>query len=996
MIMKNTLLIILVLLHSGILQAEETLSRKMNHLLAAHCVECHRPDKKQGELDLTTREALLKGGTTGASVVAGNPKSSLLFQMVSHLEEPFMPHKSPKLSVESIELVKKWIEEGTPYEGTVQYFPKKQETHWSFTILRKPPVPESRGKEWVRTPIDAFIRSAQEIKGLTSAAPASRERLVRRVTFDLTGLPPTPQEIAAFLNDSSPDAYEKLIDRLLASPRYGERWGRHWLDLARYADSMGYRFDDNTPGAYHYRDFVIQAFNSDMPYDQFVRWQLAGDELAPQDLSARAATGFLAVGPRERDEGDALNRKTIRYNELDDILSTMSSSMLGLTMGCARCHDHKFDPISQKEYHALLVAFQQGKRVELPIESPEQTKTRMKWEEKNAGLNAQVSKWWEAQLSTLEPVIAARGAKISVIENEFRTKAGLPPKQKNDLSEVRYALYEGEWQEFPNFNELKPTRTGKMEPARLDQSPASGKSRYALVLTGKLNVPEKGAFEFILTSDDHARVYINGLKVVETDGLNGEETRKEAVQLASGSVDIRLEYVQGENGAVVRLEWDSRSMKKRSLSKIQEDTEFEQAFKKRGEELLTKPRASEYQKLNASINELKKNPALDKEAMASLPAEAINEWKALQALRDELQKQRPPETQKCQAYQDQSSKPEKGYLLKRGIVDQLGEEVPPGFLSALTAKEFKAPARPATAQSTYQRAQLAQWVTDTDHGAGRLLARVMANRLWHYHFGEGLVRTPNDFGTQGDRPALPVLLDYLAADLISNNWRLKPLHRLILLSNTYQQDTAFDETKSKIDPENRLWWRRRPVRLEAEILRDSVLFVSGVMNERMYGPGVMVPIPPELVITRTEGKGNYPKDIKDGPETWRRSAYVFLKRTVPAPIMTLFDGPDQSCSCGKREKTTVAPQALLMMNDSFMRARSQDFARRVQSLAKEPRDQIVTAFELALGRKPSESERSKALEFLEKQSSSREGDSSGALTDYCQVLFGLNEFLYVN
>jgi len=993
---KNFLPIILLFLCSTLLGAEEPLARKMNHLLAAQCVECHRPDKKQGELDLTTREALLKGGTTGASVVARNPKSSLLFQMVTHLEEPYMPHKAPKLPAESIELIKNWIEAGTPYEGTVQYVPKKQEPHWSFKALSKPPVPEPRAREWVRTPVDAFIRYAQDEKGLSPAAPASRERLIRRVTFDLTGLPPTPEEIGAFVNDSSANAYEKLIDRLLASPRYGERWGRHWLDLARYADSMGYRFDDNTPGAYHYRDFVIQAFNSDMPYDQFVRWQLAGDELAPQDLSARAATGFLAVGPRERDEGDALNRKTIRYNELDDILSTMSSAMLGLTMGCARCHDHKFDPISQKEYHALLVPFQQGKRVELPIESSEQTKARLGWEQKNADLDTQVSKWWEVQQPALEPVLAERRTKIGAIEKDFRAKAGLPPQQKNDLSGIRFALYEGEWQGLPNFAELKPTRTGTMEPARLDLSPARGKSRYALVFTGTLNVQEKGEYRFILTSDDYARVFINGKKEVETDGLNGEETRKETVQLASGTAEIRLEYVQGENGSVMRLELDSSTIKKRSLSQIQEDTEFEKAFKKRGEDLLTKPRVIEYQKLIASINELKKNPALDKEALASLPPEAIKEWKVLQAKRDELQKQRPPEPHKCQAYQDRSPQPEKGYLLKRGIVDQIGEEVPPGFLGALTAKEFKALSRPATAQSTYQRAQLAQWVTDTDHGAGRLLARVMANRLWHYHFGEGLVRTPNDFGTQGDRPALPALLDYLAADLISNGWRLKPLHRLILLSNTYQQDTAFDETKSKIDPENRHWWRRRPVRLEAEILRDSVLFVSGVLNEKMYGPGVMVPIPPELVITRTEGKGNYPKDIKDGPETWRRSAYVFLKRTVPAPIMTLFDGPDQSCSCGKREQTTVAPQALLMMNDSFMRSRSQDFALRVQSLAKDPRDQIATAFELALGRKPSESERSKALEFLEKQRSLREGDASGALTDYCQVLFGLNEFLYVN
>ncbi len=605
---------------------------------------------------------------------------------------------------------------GLAAENSAQQF-------WAFERLHHSQIPVVTNAAWARTPIDSFIAAAQQRAGLKPNPPFDRRRLIRRVYFDLIGLPPSPAEVEAFVSDPSPSAYEHLINQLLVSPHYGERWGRHWLDVARYADSMGYRYDDNTASSYAYRDFVIDAFNDDLPFDTFVRWQLAGDELAPDNPAALAATGFCAVGPKERNEGTAKNKLENRYNELDDIVTTTFNSMLALTVQCARCHNHKFDPISQREYYQLSKAFMSAERRELPL---------------------------------------------------------------------------------PNS----------------------------------------------------------------------------------------------------------------------------------------------------------------------------------------------PEQKKCLAYVDTTSQSAPSFVLRRGDFERKEDEVSLRFLEVVSKPGYQIEPAPAGAKTTFQRAALAKWITDPEAGAGHLLARVIVNRLWFYHFGEGLVRTPDDFGSQGDRPALPDLLDWLAQKLIADGWKLKSIHKLILLSAVYQQDSQPDETRAAIDPENRLWWQRRPLRLDAEVLRDSILAVSGKLNPTMHGPGVFLPVPPEMILSAL-GQ-SYPKAIEDGPAICRRSVYAFVKRTVPAPIIQTFDGPDTSASCGRRTQTTVAPQALLLMNDEFIRRRSRDFAVRVAAEAGQPPPlEVDRAFQLALGRAASADELERGRQFLEEQTAKHRGDSQAALTDFCQVLFGLNEFIYV-
>lgn len=734
-----------------------------------------------------------------------------------------------------------------------------EEVHWAFRPLIHPQIPQVKNLQWIRTDIDRFILARQEAVGLEPNPQIDARGLVRRVYFDLTGLPPTPQEIDAFVSDPSPTAYEELVSKLLDSPRYGERWGRHWLDLARYADSKGYRYDDNTTWAWTYRDFVIRAVNQDIPFDRFLRWQIAGDELAPGNPDALAATGFCAIGPIERDEGTKRNKLENRYNELDDIVSTVGSSALALTIGCARCHDHKFDPILQREYYALVGAFMAGARRELEILTPEE---RLKLDE------------WNAKLG-----------KVDILVNEWRQR---------------------------HADSLSP--------------------------------------------------------VIEKHAAPLEQT-------------------------LIEMEKDFRD----KIARLPDNVEgtFEEMLKEYGEQLLGRAKLKKFRDTQKSLKALPEALLADVSLWNDrIPDEALAEIRELQQQRQAMESERPVSPPKVQAYVDISNTPVPSPLLDFGSIDAPQEVVGFDVLHVLTQTGAVPVPQPGV-KSTGQRAALAKWLTDPHEGAGFLVARVMANRLWYHHFGEGLVRTPNDFGTQGDTPEIPELLDWLASQLIEKKWSLKEMHRLILLSAVYQQNDTHDAQRFAIDPENRLWWKRRPLRLEAEILRDSMLSVSGRLVLQMGGPGDFQPVPPEAILSRL-GQA-YPQDIADGPDVWRRSVYAFIKRTVPAPIFQTFDGPDNSSSCGRRTLTTVSPQALLLMNDEFVRRRSADFARRITS--DHPHDagaRVNQAFQLALGRDPSSDERAKALNFLVAQAERHSGDEALALNDFCQVLFGLSEFLYVD
>lgn len=833
-------------------------------IITANCLKCHGPNKQKGGLRFDTRDGLLGIGDTGAhAVVSGKPGASEMMRRLMSTDTALrMPPGDVGLTEAQIETVRKWIETGAkwPSEASGPATGKRTELrvteedrqHWSFRPLARVDPPAAKGQ--TRNAVDQFILAALEAKRLTAAPPAQARTLIRRVTFDLTGLPPAPGEVEAFVEAADAEAaYEALVDRLLASPRYGERWGRHWLDVARYADSDGYESDDDRPTAYNFRDFVIKALNDDMPFDTFVSLQLAGDEIRSDDPLALAATGFLAAGPSAPLPDNLLEEERVRqrYNELDDMVATTGAALLGLTLGCARCHDHKFDPVPTRDYYQLLAALHSGNRAEVPL-----------------------------------------GTRAAVEAN----------------NRVR-----GEW--------LKQRRAAESR------------------LTGWLDQQKQNL---------------------------GPELRR---------------------GKITRL---PLSDTEKQLLRDRPESAEAKLLAKRHEKALTIP---------------------DTEWRGAMDAGSRRRWDELAAEVAAIRAREPKALPTALAFRDFGAKPAPSWLFGRGDFHDRTTPVELGFLTILirgkAAGDYWKQARTSgdRTDTTYQRRALAAWVTDIERGAGPLLARVVVNRVWQHHFGEGLVRTPNDFGLRGDRPSHPELLEWLAADLVSHGWRLKRLHRMIVLSRVYRQGTGFDSSNAKSDPNNLLLWRMRPRRLEAEALRDAILAVSGTLNPQMYGPAFKPPIPPDAMVARNL-KTPYPTDVPDDAAAQRRSVYMFHKRVIPYPLFQVFDAPDAQQCTGRRNNTTVAPQALALLNDPFIRARSRDFASRVLKEAGSDSARVVEqAYRLAFGRAPTTLEREAGLEFLARQyrermardpKNARSDIQRSALTDYCQVLFGLNEFIYVD
>jgi hypothetical protein len=683
--------------------------------------------------------------------------------------------------------------------------------HWAWKPPARPPVPTVREPQ-PANPIDAFIREKLDAAGLTPAAPATREHLLRRVTFDLTGLPPTPSEIDAFLSDRAPNAWEKVIDRLLASPRYGERWGRHWLDLARYADTNGFEFDEPRPDAWRYRDYVIRSFNADKPYDRFVTEQLAGDEAYVGDREALVATGFNLLGPDMTDASDQAQR---RHNTLNDMTDTAGLAFLGLTIGCARCHDHKFEPISQVDYYRLQAFFAPAVfRRDLSVATPEERKAH------------------EAATREYQSATKATREEIAALEAPHRA------------------------------------RLWEMKLAKLSEEAQAAHRTPADKRTG-------GQQEL----------------VAETERL-----------------------------VVV-------------------------------------------------------TPA---EVAKAMPAEDRTKLTALQAKLKTFDSKKPPPAPVAMGLTDQPGPPPKTRLLEAGELKNPTVEVQPGFLVVLSGgKPLPAAVEPLAA-STGRRLALAKWIASSDNP---LTARVIVNRLWQHHFGRGIVATASDFGLRGARPTHPELLDYLATELVAGGWHLKRIHKLMLMSETYQQSTRANPTAIAKDPDNHLWSRMSRLRLEGEAVRDTLLAVSGRLNLVAGGPGVVLPE------SAPAGGGAKPIAVSPDPKDHtRRSVYLFNRRNLRHPFLEAFDLPDSNLSCPKRERSTTAPQALALLNAKEAAAAAKALAERLEREAKSPEERIELAYRLVLGRSSTAGERERALAFL----------AESPLSELSRALFNLNEFVYLD
>jgi hypothetical protein len=728
-----------------------------------------------------------------------------------------------------------------------------QRNFWAFRPPVRPAIPPVKRTDWVRNPIDAFILARLEERNLQPSLPADRRTLLRRVTVDLTGLPPTPEEIAAFLADRSADAYEKVVRRLLASPHYGERWAQHWLDIVRFGETNGFELDQDREGAWRYRDWVIDALNKDIPYDRFILEQIAGDELAPDDFKMRVATGFLRAGPQHVVAGNqdlAVNRQ----EWLTEAVSGVSNAILGLTVGCARCHDHKFDPIPQADYYRLQAFFAATDNFDYKNPTNEEQ-------------------------AAFDTAVKAHQARLKPIKDEI---AAIEKPYRERLSAQKRAQLEAPYKE-------------------------------ALAIDEKSRTPEQ------------ARIAKDAMRMLQVN-------------------------------------WD--------------------------------------------------------ELVASLNPEDRDRRAALRRRMHDLDLQAPAPLPVALSVADKISPVPATHIFKGGDPHNPAAEVEPRFLSVMLPADASPRAEIATSaesKSTGRRLALARWLVRPEHP---LTSRVIVNRLWQYHFGRGLVATPNDFGRNGGQPTHPELLDYLATEFIARGWSLKQMHALMVLSQTYQQLSAAVPEKAKIDPENLLVWRQNRQRLDAETLRDTILAVNGRLNRELGGPPVRVPLEPEVydtIFTEYEPDNLWPI-TPDVRQHTRRTLYLLRKRNVRLPMMVAFDAPDLMSSCAGRSASVHALQALTLLNSDFMLDQSKTLARRLIEENKGRSEAMISRlFELTVGRLPSVTERQLTRNFLREQTQIireriRRGekvarldslqikiDPAGATAwvDLALTTYNLNEFLYL-
>ena len=841
-------------------QEPVSFAKDIQPIFQAACETCHG-DLHTSGLDLRARDTALKGGDHGVAIVPGSADQSRLYRRVAGLEQPSMPMDG-MLTPQQIASIKAWIDQGAHWDVAPAVLsqrasaPSPQEraeipaaarNYWAFKLPVQAPLPTVPAR--FGNPIDRFLEKARQAKGLEPAPRASRLVLLRRAYLDLVGLPPSPAEAAAFLADSAPDAWDRLIDTLLASPHYGERWGRHWLDVARYADSSGFEQDYDRPNAWRYRDYVIRAFNQDKPYDVFLKEQIAGDELEARTDDTMIATGFLRAGPRvafrEKDNPER------RYEYLDDLIATTGRGLLGLTVQCARCHNHKFDPIPQRDYYSLVATFFGYVETTHPLVPRAEAEA------------------YEVKVREIEARQAALKAQIKQVEAPYEAR----------LKQEAYKRFPDEVQRA----------IGKPEH---DRTP--GEQLLAQQVIEQVNVGGR-AIAAVMAPADAAR---------------------------TKALADRIAALEKDKPAPI------------PMAEIVTDGDYRFAPDGEGDEVIGCPKCRIPEVPSGSF--LHTGPG---------------------------RYQAPP-----------------SYLLLRGDPNTKGSQMKPGFVAAATYGNPPTEIPPADGRTSGRRRALAEWLASPQNP---LTARVIVNRIWHHHFGRGIVATLDNFGKMGDAPTHPELLDYLAVEFMKRGWSIKQIHRLIMTSEAYQMASAFENAADRgSDPLNQYLWRFRAQRLDAEIVRDSILTASGGLNLTIGGPPVFPPLPKELM---TEANHGIWKSQADGPDVWRRSVYVYRKRGLAFPMFQAFDLPEQNVTSAARYVSTVPTQALTLLNDAFVLHQAEAFADRVKREAGDaPARQIDLAYRIALTRPPSQTELAIALGAVR----------TGSLVDLTHVLLNVNEFVY--
>jgi hypothetical protein len=895
-------------------------------VLSDSCQKCHGPRKQSSGLRLDSREGMLRGGSSGPAIVPGKPDESLLVQAVAQTHgDVKMPPKG-KLPMASISALRRWVEMGAPWgeiardHRSAAQISGNERKHWAFAPLHRAVPPTVKDMRWLRTPVDAFVLARLEQERLTPSPPADRRTLIRRATIDLLGIPPTAAEIEAFEVDRVPDAFARVVDRLLASPLYGERWGRHWLDVARYADTKGYVFQDERkyPFAYTFRDYVIRSFNGDVPFDRFILQQLAADQLElGGDPRPLAAMGFLTVGRRFLNDQNEI---------IDDRIDLVGRGLLGLSIGCARCHDHKYDPIPSEDYYSLYGVF--ASSIE-PDELPGLEKPGSKPEPVAESLQREIS----AARKARDDFLAARRAES---EADFRAR----------FSKYLSAAYDLELNPRHPAIDQRAARD-KLVPQRLRTAISLWKGR--LDAAGAASDPVLGPLRS-LSEVPPAEFPARALALVR--GLKSSVPDK-----AGGTHPLVVKALQ---------EQPPRSMAEAVRRYCELLAKLELAGGK-GQLALTDPL---WESLRAAF--------FGQAGILSLPADNLRllldrpqrqKYTELNNAVKRLESRSAGKAGRAMVLSD-SPRPVDPHVFVRGNPGRPGKAVPRQFLKLLAGSDRK------PFQKGSGRLELARAVVDP---ANPLTARVLVNRVWQWHFGQGLVTTPSDFGLRSEPPSHPELLDDLARSLIDSGWSIKALHRRIMLSSTYQQSSGLRSECETRDPQNRLLWRFNRQRLDFEALRDSVLAVSGTIDLTAGGPAVL---------------------LNESPFPARRTVYGFIDRQNLDGVYRTFDFAIPDATSPKRFVTTVPQQSLFLMNSPFIQEQAKrlaaavDARRPVRSSAAVGEDLVRDLYRRVLGRTPEEGELRLGAAFLDRREPSPH--ELPPLAQLAQVLMLTNEFMFVD
>ncbi|MBI3838577.1 MAG: PSD1 domain-containing protein [Planctomycetia bacterium] len=969
-------------------------ARDVRPIFEARCFTCHGEKRQESDFRLDRGDDALRGGANGAAIVAGKGNASPLVERISGADPDLrMPPKGELLTAALVSVVRSWIDQGAAFPADLESSTSPKPDHWSLQPLVRPPIPPVEESPSVKNPIDAFVIASLSEHGLRPSAEADRRTLIRRVAVDLTGLPPTPREVATFLGDSTSDAYERLVDRLLASPRYGERWARHWMDVVHFAETHGHDQDRPRDNAWPYRDYLIRSFNDDKPYARFVSEQVAGDALYPDEPQATVALGFLAAGPWDESSlmsivDDTLDKKMAQVLDRDDMITNVMSTFTSTTVHCARCHNHKFDPITQADYYGLQAVFAGVDRADHefdPDPAVHRQRRLLSQKKHDATTCAAERLLSDAQLQS----------ELVTIEEAFRRSREV----WKILVPTAISTANGS------------TATPEADGSLLFGGPRPEKDTYTLTLETELDAITGVQLEVLADSSlphqgpgrqDNGNLHLSEFKLSAAPAAGGEMT---PVAIASAFADFNQESwgvaaaidgkpetawgihpeVGKDHAAVFVLREPLRTTGGTRLTVVLEQLHG-------SGHLIGRPRLSVTTAANPES--ARPIPAELTAILAVSPAERTAAQKVELArslvgwqLDRQLAALRAPRTvyAACNDFKANgnfrpAARPRPIHMLRRGDINQPLEEAAPGALACVTGIDSRF-ALDGSDDEASRRAALSRWLVDPRNV---LTWRSIVNRVWHYHFDRGIVDTPNDLGRMGGTPSHPALLDWLAIVFRDDGGSLKKLHRLIVTSATYRQSSEIDAERARVDGDNRLLWRMNRHRLDAESIRDAVLQASGKLDLTMGGPSVKQFIQSAGIhVTPNVDYQNY--DV-DAPDNFRRSAYRFLFRTLPDPLMESLDCPDGSQLAPVRSSSVTALQALSLLDNRFIVRQSEHTAARLTAAAATQAERIRLLFQLALLRDPTPQEGQRWEAYA----------ASYGLANACRMMFNTNEFVFVN